>query len=369
MLTIIGGGPAGNYLAYLLSRAGAEVEVIEEHSEIGRPVQCAGIISERLKEFFSEEEIGKFLVNKVHKARIYSPDGNFAETRLKENYVIDRAKFDSCLAEKAKSHGARFLLGTQFLGFRKKKGRVVITLRKGRNVMVKETDILVGADGPLSKVAECMGLKRKRFFFGIQARANLKNENMVEFFLFPQGIGWVIPENTKTARVGIAATRNANETFKRFAEKRLGSGFRKKVIEYNAGLIPVYDPKMQTQAGRVFLLGDSAGMTKATTLGGIIQGLTAARALAHSTLNNKSYDHEWKKKMGLSLRMSLLLRKMMDRFSEKDFNKLIGVLSKERNRKLLDRLDREAPTKFITKLMLREPSLIYFARFLFKKSD
>ena len=38
MISIIGGGPSGNYAAYLLAKAGQEVEVFEEHRKTG---QCA----------------------------------------------------------------------------------------------------------------------------------------------------------------------------------------------------------------------------------------------------------------------------------------------------------------------------------------
>ena len=41
MISIIGAGPAGSYLASLLRKE--EVEVFEEHDKIGLPVQCTGI--------------------------------------------------------------------------------------------------------------------------------------------------------------------------------------------------------------------------------------------------------------------------------------------------------------------------------------
>ncbi|HEQ79091.1 MAG TPA: NAD(P)/FAD-dependent oxidoreductase, partial [Euryarchaeota archaeon] len=41
---IAGGGPAGSYLARHIAPK-MNVLIIEEHIEVGRPVQCAGIIS------------------------------------------------------------------------------------------------------------------------------------------------------------------------------------------------------------------------------------------------------------------------------------------------------------------------------------
>ena len=45
MITIVGAGPAGSYLAYLLAKQGEKVIVLEEHSAVGSPVQCTGIVT------------------------------------------------------------------------------------------------------------------------------------------------------------------------------------------------------------------------------------------------------------------------------------------------------------------------------------
>ena len=40
---VIGAGPVGGYLAWKLTQSGLTVLLVEEHSEIGRPFQCAGM--------------------------------------------------------------------------------------------------------------------------------------------------------------------------------------------------------------------------------------------------------------------------------------------------------------------------------------
>lgn len=37
MTSIIGAGPIGSYLAYLLAKNNQEVRIFEEHKEIGKP--------------------------------------------------------------------------------------------------------------------------------------------------------------------------------------------------------------------------------------------------------------------------------------------------------------------------------------------
>ena len=40
---IVGASIAGNYLCHLLSNTDLKIAVIEEHKEIGLPLQCAGM--------------------------------------------------------------------------------------------------------------------------------------------------------------------------------------------------------------------------------------------------------------------------------------------------------------------------------------
>ncbi|MBW3013904.1 NAD(P)-binding protein, partial [Candidatus Woesearchaeota archaeon] len=61
-VAIIGGGPVGCHTGKLLAKAGFDVHIFEEHKEIGKPVQCTGIISKNLKQIIP---VDKFLINKV----------------------------------------------------------------------------------------------------------------------------------------------------------------------------------------------------------------------------------------------------------------------------------------------------------------
>ena len=70
----------------------------------------------------------------------------------------------------------------------------------------------------------------------------------------------------------------------------------KGIIEYQAGLIPVYNPRQKAQKENILLIGDAAAQVKATTGGGIIQGLTAAECAANSISENISYEKAWREK-------------------------------------------------------------------------
>ena len=69
-VVIVGAGPVGCRVGELLGKKGLKVLVLEEHSEIGKPVQCAGLVSHRI---FDLSGVSKdVVVNVVKKARIFS---------------------------------------------------------------------------------------------------------------------------------------------------------------------------------------------------------------------------------------------------------------------------------------------------------
>lgn len=353
MISIIGGGPIGAYTAYLLAKAGEKVRIFEEHKEIGNPVQCAGIVSKNLFKIIDLNE--KFIINKVKGARIYSLNDEFFEIKGNdvEGYIIDREEFDKYLIKKAVKEGAELFLNHRFI---RNEGNKLIFDKKEY-----ETDILIGADGPLSKVAKCNGMFNRKFFLGLQARIKLeKDKEFVEVYMggnCKNGFGWVVPENDEICRVGIMTTeRNSREIFNNFLEK-----FNKKIINRQSGLIPIYSPKIKIQKENIYLVGDAAAQVKPTTGGGIIFGLSAAKILADCILNNKNYEKEFKKKLGRNMWMNLIIRKKLNKFDDNKYNELIRMFSKEKVKEYMCRKgDMDFPSRFLLGLLFREPRLLKF---------
>lgn len=350
MISIIGAGPVGSYLAYLLAQNRKKVSVYEEHKRIGLPVQCAGVVTSRIKELVPVRK--QFLVNKVKKIKIYSPNRDFVCFDLKKpNYIFDRMKFDRYMADKARDAGAKFYLGYRFLGV---KGDL-LKFNKG----LKKTKILVGADGSMSMVAKSVGLNRNRkYVVCLQARVSSSfEEDVICGYLCKDFCATVIPETSRIARIDLIARRNINYYFKSFLKK-----FKGRVIEYNSGLIPIYDPRFRTQKNNVYLVGDAAGQVKASTYGGIVTGMLAARELARAIIEKKDYEKLWRKKIGKELKRHLSVRKRFDRFSNKDYNYFLSLVKQDRIKRLLEKYDRDNLKKYFLKLIFKEPR---FLRFLF----
>lgn len=344
MICVIGGGPIGLYLSSLLD---GEVSVFEEHKEIGKPVQCTGILTSSIKELINLDR--NIIINEIDKMRLVSPNNTECEFNLSEKEIIvDRDKFDKYLGDKAKEKGVKIFINHRLKDF-KISDKINLKFDNGKSV---NADKLVGADGPNSFVGRNIGLiKDRKFKRGYQYRVKGKyDKETAEVYFFNKGFGWIVPENEETARIGAAGDK---EIFNNFLN-RINVN-KKDFIECQSGLIPKYDPELEISKDNVFLIGDAAGHVKGTSLGGIVYGMRGANILA-DVLNNKkeNYDKLVKKEIGKDLKLHNKINKFLEKFNEKDYDEFIELL-KNIN---LGKFNRDKPFSGL-RLFLR-PSLIMF---------
>ncbi|MFQ5475020.1 MAG: geranylgeranyl reductase family protein, partial [Candidatus Nanoarchaeia archaeon] len=343
MISVIGAGPAGCFYS---SKAKDDVRIFEEHPEVGKPVACTGILTDSVRQVTPIKR--DLIVSKIRKFKIVSPDGRSIYIDLKKtDLVIDRARFDQHLMALAINKGARLHLGERFLGYRKKGKSYMIKTNKGSY----ETDMIVGADGPRSPVAKAADIYEKRQFIkGWQARCRCRDleEGVTTIHLNLGEFSWIVPEDDKIARVGVLG---ANSPKLRRDYARLTG--KNKILEDQSGIIPLYNPKQKLRKGRenVFLIGDAATQVKATTYGGIIYGLIAGSYLAE---NKDTYVKSWNKKLAKDLWVSLKMRTMMNRMSEKQSNELLEIFKKKHNLDVLSRYSRDFPSKILVQLLMKE---------------
>ena len=365
MISIVGGGPAGSYSAYLLAKSGFEVQVFEEHGVVGIPVACTGLLIPYLGKLFDTED---FEMNRVEMARIIAPDSGFVDVHFREpNFVLDRAALDQSIARRAQKAGAVYHLNHRFTGLSREGGKLqleVLNKESGEKI-TSAADYLIGADGPHSSVAKSAGMYGDRTFYAaVQATIACENDNFIEFYPFGTDMAWVVPESKTSVRAGIAALKEPHLVFRKFMEKRFGAGFEEKITARQAGLIPLYNPRLATEKNNVLLVGDAATQVKAPTLGGIMQSLLAAGCAAEAIEKKKRYDTLWKRKIGKDLAMALMARKVMNKFTDEDYNRLVRACNTEKVRNILGSYDRDFISQFLVKMVLTQPKLLYFAKFL-----
>ena len=358
MINIIGAGPIGCHTAFLLGKNGYEVRVFEEHKEIGTPIQCTGLVTGSISDIVKLPHY--IIVNKIGRVKVFSPKGECAEIRLKKKeLVVDRTFFDNFFYEKAQDK-ADFQIGKKIGKI--ENNSIIIDGKDKKSATRKGT--LIGADGPNSVVAKAISDKnRTDYLVGMQARVQMELEpDAYETYfgsICPGFFAWVVPEDNKTARIGLATKTKANYYFKQFIKKRAPNA---KILDMQSGLIPMYNPGYKTQKKDMFVVGDAATQVKATTGGGLIPGLLCAEKLAEAIDKKKSYPKMWKAKIGKTLWLHHRIRKMLNRFTNKDYEKLIQMLAKEKIKKTLAEESREFPLMMVIKMLLKEPKLLGLSR-------
>lgn len=361
-VTIIGAGPAGNYLAWKLAEQNYAVSIYEEHLEIGKPVQCTGIVTRTLRDLVPID--ASFFVNQLSSVEAISPsDGRF--TVPLDDFVICRTSFDSFLFNKAIAAGAKAYRGHKFVGADEKGLSFEKTILGKREIVHAETDILVGADGPNSTVSKLLNGDLLRInYYGAQAtvKGDFDPGKYQVCFgdICPEFFGWVVPENKEYARVGLAVKKDTSKYFKRFLA-RLGIS-ELQITDYQGGLIPVFMPQLKIEGKivdmSIYLLGDAATQIKSTTGGGIIPSLQAANILFDCIVQQKGYLKSVKKSpLWKKLWLHLYIRRMLDLFSDNDYDRLINVLKKPSVVATLSEIDRDNPLRLVTTLLLKSPSL------------
>lgn len=303
-IIIIGAGPIGCYLGQLLKNHGNEPIILEEHAEIGRPVSCAGILG---KDVFSNTLIPiskKSIINTIDGAKISFNGSAFLLKRPTVAYIVDRAQFDKEL-----SHGLKIELNTKFEDVKRDGGGYRVKTSNGEYY----ADILIGADGPNSKVRKLLQFNHNiKLYKGYQYRIKMEiaDRDRVEvsyikpFSLFT----WVIPEGNGVIRVGTICDTPVHE-LDAFIKLRNLTG---EIIEKNAGPIPIGTCDLVKD--NAALVGDAACQLKPITSGGIYYGLKSAELLASAIKAGdlSLYEKQWNEEFGKEIKFCLLLRYIME---------------------------------------------------------
>lgn len=384
---VVGAGPSGSRIAWNFADAGYETVIIDRAEIVGEPCQCAGLITPRTFEYLGYE---RPILQKMNGARLWGPKQSFLDFQASETkaLVIDRPDLDRSIAEKASAAGAELLTGHTYLGHEKIEGGIKAQIRNKDKKFDLETRLIVGADGPLSRVAKNAGISGKREIltaFGADVKGYQGKDSHVDLFvgseLAPRFFGWGIPTGPNEGRIGIATTLPHKPThffkdyFLKGAPSKLLGGA--KIINLISGLIP-FGIASPSYTDNVILTGDAAGMAKPTSGGGIYSGLisadaafeVASRALDSNDLSSKNlseYQVLIKNRIGGELAKGSHLRKAFLSLNDDELAEIISMLGEPKVKEAIEKTgDLDYASLAAFSVLKTQPKLIKFAPHLLK---
>ena len=281
-VAIVGAGTIGLYLGWKLAERGHKVSLFERKSKVGEK-PCTTLVSERLKDFFPLNK--SIITNKISSYIIHFPKKDIT-LNLKIPYlVINQKGLDESLLE-----------------FGQKVG-IQIEFNKPIDKIPEGFDKIIGCDGALSKIRECLFLPKPHFSQGIFFRVSHQDfSSQVETWpLNPEaeqarygagsGFLWKIPRGEEIEYGGIGKIDLIRKEFEKFCQKQKRNFLK---TELKASLIPqggLVIPKTKN----ITLCGDSMGLTKPWSGGGIIWGLKSADILLKNFPDFQKYHREVKR--------------------------------------------------------------------------
>lgn len=122
---------------------------------------------------------------------------------------------------------------------------------------------------------------------------------------------------------------------------------------YEEGVVPLYDPRLPAELGRVLLVGDAAGHVKVTTVGGTVTGLRGAKACAQAILKGTPYQRRLAP-LRRELKIHLWLRRFLNRMDLDGYRRLLRAASDGTS---LGKFPRDRLAHHLPLLPLRAPLL------------
>jgi len=334
-VTIVGAGPSGSYLAYLLAKEGLSVALLEK-DRFPREKACGGGVSKKTMGII-EFDISPVVQRSITGAFLTFQNRDTVVKDLGEpgGVTVLRSEFDAFLLDRARERGVVFHDSCAF--DRADRRGDVLEVRTSRSTI--RSRYLIGADGVYSRVRNTLfGKKLVTYAPAFEAlvdvspdvRERFAGRVLFDFGGMKGGYGWIFPKRDHL-NVGVFSVfRNgtiSEELYRFISGYRCLEGAR--VIKEAGHAIPLRNVEKVYQKENVWLVGDAAGFAESLYGEGIYfslrSALAASRAMIASFGNIRSrlYSETIEREMASELHYSRLSARAIFSFQKFCFYRLV----------------------------------------------
>ncbi len=306
-VVIVGAGTGGAYAAYLLSKRGFKVALLESKSgsQLGVKVCGDGLGMhhvERMSKYLNPNP--SVFSNVIRGVELFSPDMSVRYMIAGEGYVLDRFEWGRWLIREAVNAGAELYEGHTAMGPILEKGMVVgVKARDHRTGAVREfrAKVVVDASGsagsvrtklpeewPISEKLQPEDVShayREVAEIGVDVEAPEYIKIYLSSVVAPGGYWWIFPRSPNVINVGLGIWGklriNPVENYKRYILKMPFMEGRR-VVHAGGGYIPTRRPLKSLVANGIMAVGDAAAAVNPIHGGGIGQALLSAELAAET---------------------------------------------------------------------------------------
>ncbi len=303
---VVGAGPAGSIAALVLARGGARVALVDK-ARFPRDKACGDLVGPRGIQTLAD--LGVAVDGpRVGDMEVIGPSGRRVLLRATPGLtypghavVARRARMDADLQEMAVAAGAEPFTGRagpaafsddgELRGFQ-------VDMDKKEAVRLT-ADLVIGADGALSRVATAAGLVNEaRVLWAFALRAYIPGPPPLPRIHFWErspmagypGYGWVFPGEGDTANIGLGVGALGDRRAGARAARDLpafvaAAGLDPAAVDRTlGGWIKLGMVGTEPARGRTLLTGDAAGLVNSLQGEGIAQAIGSGRAAAEAFL-------------------------------------------------------------------------------------
>jgi digeranylgeranylglycerophospholipid reductase len=307
---IIGGGPAGVIAGSYLVKAGFKVTIYEKNERVistpcGEGISHTAILKLRHDTGFDS---APYFSSSIDGLKNIFP-GNYYTFTYEYGYVLEREKWIDGIRRHFEKNGGQVIFNSEI-----------------KDVSKLNESVIIGADGPISKVRQKIGGKVD-MCTAMQYKMKLdwENHDLLEFYWdldISDLYGWNFPKKDYF-NVGVIGNLKKLDNF---CKKYKISG---EILKKEGYTIPFNGSKIHED--KYFLVGDSAGMANAFSKGGLAAIVYASDILTYCLKNgfSSSYEQKIRSHPAFSKSYSLAMKTILS-LNQKELE-IIGKLTHDKD--------------------------------------